>query len=200
MKNKLKIGLLALVVLCSSVNAGTVSLKLLGVNPAVGVSYTLSGNDKQSLAGVYRLEVDGQNVSGFCIDLWKYASYTPMEYITTQVDVSITPWREIASLWAVSDPIETLDALHAAALQVSIWKVMGGTEVSFTAPQDVLDESAALSQTGYTYVGDYPELETYTSADGQNYISAVAVPEPGAFVGILGLTALGYVGFIRRKK
>ena len=212
---QLKIAVALLVSLVVQTQATSVTVKELSVDPAKIVNITVTGGNYgggsstysgNAYAGVVNILADGVPMDAFCIDPFHFSSTTALNYnwvelqnapkdgLTYDGPMGVIAADKISKLWAMAYS-PTLTAFDAAALQLAIWEVVGGTYFKWNDPApttyDVYNEAQSLLNRLATYQGPKADLVALKSVDqrGQDYVVA-RVPDGGATAALLGLGLL----------
>jgi hypothetical protein len=193
-----------------AVQANPVTVQELGVSPSkvVGISVTgfYTGN---VYAGINNLLVDNIATNGFCIDPFHFSIGGPQPYesvpleqapkddhLITGTHMTTDEAALIGKLWAMAYADIGSDAEKAAAFQIAIWEIVGGSYFHLTSSTDY-GASLLLSQ-ALAYAGPGANLIALTGP-GQDYVigGPNSVPDSGT-TALLMASALGALFVARR--
>ncbi len=202
----------ALLLSAATMRATPVNVSEVGVGAAETVWITSSslGSNLHVYAGVLKLQVDGVNTTGFCIDPWHWSANGGLPYETE--DLSLAPKSatnsspnpmgasaalQIEQLWAqYYNP--AISNITAAALQIKIWQIVDLAVTNGTFSLISIDgaDSASVYNaiTGMdTFLGSNPNAPAADlvalTGPGQDYV-VQRVPDGGTTVFLLGLAFL----------
>ncbi|MEP6822356.1 MAG: VPDSG-CTERM sorting domain-containing protein [Chthoniobacterales bacterium] len=193
-----------------AVQATPVTVQELSVSPSkvVGISVTgfYTGN---VYAGINNLLVNNVAANGFCIDPFHFSIGGPQPYesvpleqapkddhLITGTHMTTGEAALIGKLWAMAYSDIGSDAERAAAFQIAIWEIVGGSYFHVTSSTDY-GASLLLSQ-AMAYSGPGANLVALTGP-GQDYVigGPSSVPDSGTTAMLLA-SALGALFVARR--
>ncbi len=220
---KLATGAAILLAACSTLRATPVTVTELGIgaNETVWIDSSTLGNNLHVYAGVVKLNVNGVNMDGFCIDPWHWSGTGPLSYnqeslaaapksannSSTVVPMGATAALEISQLWT-QYYTSSISNSTAAALQIEIWKIVDAAVTNGTFHLDSIDggDSATVLSTMSAmdaFLASNPGAAAANlvavTGPGQDYVILSPAPDSGATAALLGCTFLGLVGLRRRS-
>jgi hypothetical protein len=191
------------VLLAVSANATPVTLQELTVAPYQIVTISVTGFYTGGVyAGINKLLVDSVAADGFCIDPFHFSIGGPQSYNSVPLTSApkddhlitgthMTPGEAdlISKLWTVGYS-PSLTAEQAAALQIAIWDVVGGTDFHLTSANDY--GASVLLANATSYSGPRANLTALTGP-GQDFLVArpPGVPDSGTTLSLLAISVFG---------
>lgn len=175
-------------------------VQYLSINPQGNVDISVNMGATQTVtAGAMHFLIDGNPVSGMCVDLENNASTSAQNYNKTDYRGQIG--------WLIHQlPGANTNDL-AAGLQVAIWEIAydhagGNSPVNANLAAGnfrVMNASAGIMTAATNYlagvgIGNLLEYRRFHSDQYQDYI--VAVPEPGTILGL----AFGAAALVARRR
>ena len=196
--------LASLCFLCAlGAKAAPVTVEELSVSPAEIVQISVTGfYNGGAYAGINNLLVNSIATNGFCIDPFHFSIGGPQAYQSVLLEqapkddhlISGTHMTTddaalISKLWAMAYTSIGSDAQKAAAFQIAIWEIVGGSDFHLTSLNDY-GASLLLTQ-AMAYAGPGANLIALTGP-GQDYVIAgpSSVPDSGSTVVLLSSTLL----------
>lgn len=164
------------------------------------------------LVGNFRLETRDPNESfiGYCADPFQWANSSYQTYAVTALAgaVDAVRYANVSRLFEHAYAATLTNATKAAGFQLALWEVFnddgdlgnglvkttpGSNAGIVTEAQNLLDALPSWTDVGTAY-----DLRFYTSGSYQDYIVAVAIPEPGQYA--LLLAGLGLLAYWNRRR
>ncbi len=173
-----------------SLKANPVTVQDLSVTPSKVVSISVTGFYSGGVyAGINNLLVNSVATQGFCIDPFHFSIGGPQPYESVALDqapkddhlipgthMTSTEAALIGNLWAMAYADIGTNAEKAAAFQIAIWEIVGGSDFQLTSQNDY-GASLLLAQ-AQAYTGPSVNLIALTGP-GQDYVIAGSVPDSG---------------------
>lgn len=201
----------ALLLGTTSLHANQVTVQELAFDPGVRIaeiSVPYLPYTGGVYAGINHLLVSGTTMNGFCIDPFHFSSTSPLLYTVVSLDHAPKPpgtmnstqaseismlWGEYYNLAAPSVPTPTSE-LIAAGMQIAIWEIVAGNQMTITPDPVYKDFGAAYMLASLaTYTGASADLVGLTGP-GQDYVvqrtPALRVPDHGSTLALLGLALM----------
>jgi hypothetical protein len=198
------------VALVSALPAHALLVQEVSITPYKVVPISVTGfYTGNALAGINQLLVDGVAANGFCIDPFHFSlpSSTGYQY-TPLVNAPKPPGTmgaikadQISRLWTMAYS-PTMTAAQAAAFQIAIWEIVGGTSFSISGSDY---GASSLIASLATFNGPGASLIAL-SGPGQDYViqdfrpRIAAVPETGATMFLLAIASVGLFSIERRLR
>jgi hypothetical protein len=193
------------------------TVQQIAVTPYERVSISVTGAYTGWVAaGVSELLVNGTLTNGFCIDpfhptLLGSLSYQMVPLTSAPKDDHLIPGAHmtaaeatiISELWGLAYPSIGSDPRKAAALQIAIWEVVGGSQFRLKSTKDY-GASLLLSTVEHAgYNGPHASLVALTGP-GQDFVIGAppdppSVPDSGTTMTLLGLALAGLALFGKTK-
>ena len=215
-RTKISAGIMALLLsgMCH-LQATAVTVQEDGISPYEIVSITVpipySGG---VYAGLNQLLVDGVLTNGFCIDPFHFSVSGPQPYYV--VDLTSAPKDDhliagshmtgaeavlISELWALAYSGIGNDAAKAAALQIAIWEVVGGSDFQLTSADDFGAGQLLSMVEAPNYSGPTANLLALTGPGQDFVIAGDPVPDGGTTLALFGLALAGLAtaGFVEKS-
>jgi hypothetical protein len=205
------------VLLAQTAMAGTVTVQNTGTSPGMtlGVNLPWIPYSGGAYVGVENLLVDGVAYDAFCIDLYHFASGSPLLYTVDSLASSPTAvppdamGNEMADfireMWAYGFANALTGNQQAADFQIAIWGVLMGTISGGTVTSDftwltsgsTVGAQALIDWTN-THNGALANLVGLNQVGGAQAYVIEVVPDGGITCVLLGLGLLGLAA-ARRK-
>ena len=166
-----------------SASAVPITLQRIGIAPYKTLSVHVTGFHRGRIrAGVSGLSLNGVLVDGFCIDPFHFSTdrvlpYTMVPLTEAPKDDHLIPGAHmtaseaatISELWGLAYPLIGSDSRKAAALQIAIWKVVGGDQFHLTSRKDYGASRLLATVNAPNYNGPLANLIALTGP-GQDYV------------------------------
>lgn len=192
----------------------------IGANETVWIDSSTLGTDLHVYAGVVKLDVNGANADGFCIDPWHWSGSGTLAYnleslaaapksannSATIVPMGSSTALQIEQLWK-QYYTPGISNVNAAALQLEIWERVDLAVTNGTFHLDSIDGAASAS-----VMAEMTAMDTFlinnpgaaaanliaATGPGQDYVIAAPAPDAGATATLLGGALLGLTALRRR--
>lgn len=189
-----------------------VDLRYAGANMTQQSSLSLPLGVNNYLVGSLRFETRNPNESfiGYCADPFQWANSSYQTYaVTALADVAdAVRYASVSRLFGHAYAATLSNATKAAGFQLALWEVFnddgflnsGSVKTTASSNASIVAEAQNLLDAlpSWTDVGTIYDLQFYTNGNYQDYIVAVAIPEPGQYA--LLLAGLGLLGYWNRRR
>lgn len=179
----------------ASLSAQAFTVQEIAITPAQNVNIAVTGfYTGGAQAGINKLLVDGVAANGFCIDPYHFAvasspgyEYSPLANSPkAPLTMGAVKADQIARLWTMAYS-PTMTASQAAAFQIAIWEIVGGTLFKVIGndygAQTLLSSLATFTGPGANLIGLTGPGQDYVIQDVRTRPSAV--PDQGATILLL---------------